>query len=104
MRYAVVPLIAGLLACKATPAQGPEQRSSTPPSTSGVVRTETVARGLEHPWALAFLPDGRILVTEKPGRLRIVERDGKLSAPVGGVPAVAARGQGGLLDVTVDPR
>jgi glucose/arabinose dehydrogenase len=68
------------------------------------VRVDTVARGLEHPWALAFLPDGRILVTERPGRLRIVDRSGTLSPPLGGVPTVAARGQGGLLDVAVDPR
>jgi glucose/arabinose dehydrogenase len=71
---------------------------------TGVVRAETVAGGLEHPWGLAFMPDGRMLVTERPGRLRIVEPNGTLSAPLGGVPAVFARGQGGLLDVTLDPR
>src|SRR5687768_7831889 len=84
--------------------QLPAQRSPTPSSTSGVVRAETVARGLERPWALAFLPDGRILVTERPGRLRIVARDGTLSEPVAGVPEVYARGQGGLHDVAIDPR
>jgi glucose/arabinose dehydrogenase len=63
----------------------------------------TVTRGLQHPWGLAFLPDGRMLVTERPGRMRIVERDGKLSPPLAGVPAVDARGQGGLLDVALDP-
>lgn len=63
----------------------------------------SVARGLQHPWGLAFLPDGRMLVTERPGRLRIVSPDGALSAPVAGVPKVDARGQGGLLDVAVDP-
>jgi glucose/arabinose dehydrogenase len=68
------------------------------------VRIDTVARGLEHPWGFAFLPDGRILVTERPGRLRIVDRNGTLSAPLTGVPEVAARGQGGLLDVAIDPR
>ena len=62
----------------------------------------TVAAGLDHPWALAFLPDGRILVTERPGRLRLVARDGALSAPLAGVPQVAAQGQGGLLDVILD--
>ena len=67
------------------------------------VRVVTVARGLEHPWGLAFLPEGRMLVTERPGRLRIVERDGSLSGPLGGVPEVFARGQGGLLDVALDP-
>lgn len=67
------------------------------------IRVETVAEGLEHPWALAFLPDGRMLVTERPGRLRFVAKDGRLSAPVAGVPAVAAVGQGGLLDVALAP-
>ncbi len=63
----------------------------------------TVATGLENPWSLAFLPDGRLLVTERPGRLRVVGRDGKLSAPVRGLPPVHAEGQGGLLDVVLDP-
>jgi glucose/arabinose dehydrogenase len=63
-----------------------------------------VARGLEFPWALAFLPDGRMLVTERPGRMRIVERDGKLGAPLAGVPPVVAAGQGGLLDVVLHPQ
>ena len=63
----------------------------------------TVATGFEHPWGLAFLPDDRMLVTERPGRLRIVRPDGVLSDPVKGVPAVYAVGQGGLLDVAVYP-
>ena len=83
--------------------QGGAPQSPTPSSTPGVVRAETVARGLEHPWAVALLPDGRFLVTERPGRLRLVARDGSLSAPLAGVPAVRAAGQGGLLDVTLDP-
>ena len=57
------------------------------------MQVETVARGLEHPRALEFLPDGRILVTERPGRLRIVARDGRLSKALYGVPRVFARGQ-----------
>jgi glucose/arabinose dehydrogenase len=69
----------------------------------GPVRVVTVAEGLERPWGLAFLPDGRMLVTERPGRLRIVEADGRLSAPLDGVPAVRASGQGGLLDVALAP-
>ena len=84
--------------------EGGAPRSPTPASIPGVVRAETVAEGLEHPWALAFLPDGRILVTERPGRLRIVGTDGRLSAPLAGVPAVHAVGQGGLLDVALDPK
>jgi glucose/arabinose dehydrogenase len=72
--------------------------------TAQPVRPVTVASGLEHPWSLAFLPDGRMLVTERPGRLRIVERDGRLGAPLAGLPPIVAGGQGGLLDVAIDPR
>ena len=64
----------------------------------------TVASGLEHPWALAFLPDGRLLVTERVGRLRVVDGSGRLSAPLAGLPAISVVGQCGLLDVVVDPR
>jgi aldose sugar dehydrogenase len=85
-----------------TLAQAP--RSPTPPAVNETVRVEIVAKGLERPWALAFLPDGRILVTERPGRLRIVERDGRVSRPLDNVPQVLARGQGGLLDVALDTR
>jgi aldose sugar dehydrogenase len=63
----------------------------------------TVAAGLVNPWSVAFLPNGKMLVTERPGRLRVVGPDGKLSEPVAGLPAVDARGQGGLLDVVLDP-
>ena len=63
----------------------------------------TVAEGLVSPWSLEFLPDGRMLVTEKAGRLRIVSADGKLSDPVAGLPMVDVRGQGGLLDVALAP-
>ncbi|WP_422842820.1 PQQ-dependent sugar dehydrogenase [Acidovorax sp. M2(2025)] len=63
---------------------------------------ETVAQGLEHPWAVAFLPGGRFLVTERPGRLRVVQADGRLEPPLAGLPPVAAGGQGGLLDVVTD--
>jgi glucose/arabinose dehydrogenase len=71
-------------------------------SSAGNIAVETVAGGLVNPWALAFLPDGRMLVTERPGRMRIVTPDGKLSAPLAGVPKVFAVGQGGLLDVVLD--
>jgi glucose/arabinose dehydrogenase len=66
------------------------------------VKIEAVASGLEFPWAIEVLPDGAYIVTERPGRLRIV-RDGKLSEPIEGVPEVAVRGQGGLLDVALSP-
>jgi len=65
-------------------------------------RAETVAAGLVNPWAVAPLPDGRFLVTERPGRLRLVDADGKISAPIGGLPQIDAGGQGGLLDVVAD--
>ena len=98
---AAAPLITQ---CKAqTPRTGPAQASPQPSPIDGNVTVETVATGLARPWALAFLPDGRILVTERPGRLRIVDSSGRLSEPLAGVPQVQAVGQGGLLDVAIDP-
>jgi glucose/arabinose dehydrogenase len=81
------------------------QQSTKAPAvkTAHALKVETVTRGLAHPWGLAFLPDGRFLVTERPGRLRIGDKDGHLSPALAGVPAVYARGQGGLLDVEVAP-
>ena len=87
----------------ATPALAQAPRSLTPEAVEAPIRATTIAKGLEHPWGLAFLPDGRMLVTERPGRLRIVEKDGRLSEPLGGVPEVVASGQGGLLDVALSP-
>ncbi|WP_395646437.1 PQQ-dependent sugar dehydrogenase [Terricaulis sp.] len=77
--------------------RAPEQRSNV------AIHVEEIAAGLEHPWAIVFLPDGRMLVTERPGRLRVITRTGQISAPVAGLPAVDARGQGGLLDVVLSP-
>ena len=71
-------------------------------SSAGDLTVQTVASGLVHPWSLAFLPDGRMLVTERPGRMRIAARDGRLSPPLGGVPQVHSGGQAGLLDVALD--
>jgi glucose/arabinose dehydrogenase len=82
---------------------GPAPRSPSPAPVVAPVRVETVAQGLQFPWGLAFLPDGRMLVTERAGRLRLAERDGRLSEPLQGVPQVLAGGQGGLLDVTLSP-
>jgi aldose sugar dehydrogenase len=67
------------------------------------LRPVTVAKGLEHPWAIAFLPDGRMLVTERPGRMRIVSANGVLSEPLAGLLPVASGDEGGLLDVVLDP-
>lgn len=81
-------------------------RAADPPVTlrteAHAVRVVTLTRGLSHPWGLAFLPDGGMLITERPGRLRQF-RDGRLGPPVEGVPEVLARGQGGLLDVAIHP-
>jgi glucose/arabinose dehydrogenase len=69
------------------------------------VRISTVTEGLDRPWGLAFLPDGRMLVTERPGRLRVVGKDGKLDpVPVAGLPKIDPQGQGGLLDVVLHPQ
>jgi glucose/arabinose dehydrogenase len=72
-------------------------------TSSGAVRVEVVADGLASPWGMAVLPDGRLLVTEHPGRLRVVTQDGQVSPALRGVPQVSAQGQGGLLDVVLDP-
>lgn len=66
------------------------------------VQPQVVAQGLQNPWAIAFLPDGQFLVTERPGRMRVVAADGSLGTPLQGLPAIAAGGQGGLLDVVLD--
>jgi len=97
----VVPRTAALVllvACGPTSAQTQDFASK-----QGPIRLVQVAQGLENPWSLAFLPDGRMLVTEKTGRLRIVSATGQISAPLTGVPDVDAGGQGGLLDVVLAP-
>ena len=93
---ALVPLA---LAMGSTSSLGAERYQSQ----AGSIAVVTVAEGLEQPWGLAFLPDGRMLVTEKEGRLRLVSPDGTLSDPLAGVPEVYDNGQGGLLDVALDP-
>ncbi|WP_458095009.1 PQQ-dependent sugar dehydrogenase [Roseomonas sp. WA12] len=89
----------GLAACAAAPVSSQEVVRS---ERAGF-RVRDFATGLDHPWGAAFLPDGRLLVTERPGRLRIIGTDGAVSAPVPGVPEVVAQGQGGLLDVALAP-
>ena len=78
--------------------------SAAGPAHALELKPVTVVRGLANAWALAFMPDGRMLVTEKPGRLRIVAKDGALGEPLAGLPAVDNTGQCGLLDVAVDPK
>lgn len=84
------------------PAFAGQTRACATPSNVTLDVT-VVARGLERPWAVEPMPDGRLLVTEKPGRLRLVSADGAIGEPIAGVPAVDARGQGGLLDVALSP-
>lgn len=117
-------LAVALVACGPAPAQpgqagapvetrppnAPEQKPAFPNQTrapglsSGVVgQYQVLASGLDHPWGMTFLPSGELLVTERAGRLRVLSKDGKLSPAVAGLPAVFASGQGGLLDVTLDP-
>jgi glucose/arabinose dehydrogenase len=74
----------------------------TYPSSAGQLRLDTVAKGLSHPWGLQFLPDGRMIVTERDGNIRIVAKDGKLSDALAGTPPVLARRQGGMLDIALD--
>ena len=92
------------------PANAPTQKPAVPGQYHAPERKANVAfdlvpvaTGLANPWGLAFLPDGKMLVSEKPGRLRVVTPDGKLSEPVAGLPMVDARGQGGLLGLAIDP-
>ena len=84
-----------------TPAAAVQTKAPAAPESR--VTVETVAEGLVHPWAIQFLPGQRLLVTELPGRMRIVNRDGRLSEPIANVPRVFAEGQGGLLDVALAP-
>jgi glucose/arabinose dehydrogenase len=111
--------VAGLAACSGSdsatapaggpapspgPSPSPAPPPPPPPSAPASPTATTFTSGLANPWGMAFLPDGRILVTERGGTLRIVSADGAtVSAPVGGVPSVFASGQGGLLDVALDP-
>lgn len=132
-RFGIALLVLGLGACKSAkktgepatgpgpqvegktvetkPPNAPDQRPAFAGQTRAAYQTadakfdvQVVAKALEHPWSLAFLPDGAMLVTERPGRLRIIDKDGVMSAPVAGVPAVDNRDQGGLLDVALDPK
>ena len=87
----------------AVPAAFAAENARVIDTKSGRIAVETVASGLNNPWSLAFLPDGRMLVSERAGRLRIVTRQGALSAPLAGVPDVYSSGQGGLLDIALAP-
>ena len=126
MTRKLLPLAVALLVCacsgRAEPKSGRDPEETRPPNAKGqtpafagqtraprlttdtAFQVATVARGLERPWGLAFLPDGRMLVTERPGRIRIVSGAGALSAPLQGVPAVASGAQLGLYGLALDPQ
>src|SRR5690606_14699040 len=88
--------VAVVLALGAAEPASPQTRAVQ--SEAGSIVVETLATGLDHPWGMAFLPDGGLLVTERAGRLRILRADGSLSDPLDGTPEVLAEDQGGLLD------
>ncbi|WP_415301660.1 PQQ-dependent sugar dehydrogenase [Alcaligenes sp. SJTW-7] len=103
LSLAIVATTLGLLAALA-PLAGRAQSDPVPAIEGPAVSVETVVSGLEHPWGMAFLPnDAGILITERPGTLRVWTKENGLSAPISGVPKVHAQGQGGLLDVALAP-
>jgi glucose/arabinose dehydrogenase len=102
MKSSAIGCAAGLLAAEVLALGCAPADAQVFPSSAGNVAVETFASGIDHPWGFAFLPAGRLLVTERPGRMRIVGKDGKLSPALAGVPKVFASGQGGLLDVALD--
>ncbi|MGX5732443.1 PQQ-dependent sugar dehydrogenase [Pseudoxanthomonas beigongshangi] len=111
MRRLPLVLLLGLAACRPevpAPAVQPHVVRDAVPveyaSENGAYAVTELVAGLEHPWALAFLPDGGILVTERPGRLRRISADGEVSAPIAGLPAIFVDGQAGLLDVALSPQ
>jgi glucose/arabinose dehydrogenase len=102
MQARSIAVLAALLTVLAAPGAA-EQTRAPARTTKQQLRVETYARGLAYPWGLSFLPDGRLLATERPGRMRLIGKDGRLSPPLRNVPTVQAAGQGGLLDVTLRP-
>ena len=105
LRLAPAMLAAALAATLPAPTSAQPADMQIVQGERGALRVNTLTAGLEFPWSLAFLPDGRMLVTERPGRLRVVGRDGVVDPrPVEGLPRVAVVGQGGLLDVALHPQ
>jgi glucose/arabinose dehydrogenase len=99
-RLGFATLVAIVLA-PLTMARAEQTNAPSAPATAVAVRV--VASGLQNPWGLQFLPDGRLIVTERAGRLRLVTQEGKLSAPITGLPPILVLGQGGLLDLLLAP-
>jgi glucose/arabinose dehydrogenase len=95
--HILIPSVTALMALLATPAW-----AQTVQSSAGNLTATVIAEGLDHPWALGFLPDGRMLVTERSGQLRVIS-DGVVGEPIADVPDVYDQGQGGLLDLALAP-
>jgi glucose/arabinose dehydrogenase len=90
-----------ILSAASLPVLAAQTKAPAAPRTA--IAVQSIAKGLNHPWGLQFLPDGRMVVSERAGAIRIVTRDGKISPPLSGVPAADVRGQGGMLDVALAP-
>ena len=104
LRCTVAAALIGVLTTLSASAQdGIVEQVGSVLTEAGPVVVENVADGLDHPWGMTFLPDGRLLVTERAGNLRILSADHELSQPLEGTPEVFAQGQGGLLDVVLHP-
>jgi aldose sugar dehydrogenase len=101
MRILPYAVVSALLATMPVAAQAEEVQTFE--TDVGQIAVEVVAGQLEHPWAVEFLPDGKAIVTERPGRVRLIDAEGRVSEPLSGLPKVDAEGQGGLLDVALDP-
>lgn len=100
MRFASAIVSATFLL--AAPAAAVQTQAPQPETPTGA-KTEVIANGLDHPWGMQFLPDGRVIVTERPGAIRIIDKSGRVSKPLAGAPKVAAQGQGGMLDIALAP-
>ena len=92
-----------LLLTLAAPLVAMAEQTNAPAAPQTAIKVEEIATGLDYPWSLQFLPDGRYLVTERPGRIRIVSTNGAISPAIAGVPQVMNSGQGGLLDILLSP-
>ena len=90
-----------ILSATSLPVAAVQTKAPAAPRTA--ITVQSIAKGLNHPWGLQFLPDGRMVVSERAGPIRIVGRDGKISQPIAGVPDADVRGQGGMLDVALSP-
>ncbi|MEM7749740.1 MAG: PQQ-dependent sugar dehydrogenase [Pseudomonadota bacterium] len=97
-----VSVFFAISAVLAFPAAAVQTQAPKPQQPTGA-KTQVIAKGLVHPWGMQFLPDGRVIVTERPGAIRIVDKSGRVSKPLSGAPKVSARGQGGMLDIALAP-